>query len=137
MATKEIVASPKASAAPTTYKVVDADDVFVAPAKYQDKPIEIRRVRCFHADKAEYRCIGTGSLTVTIFASSIRPQAEREAIEEDCGEIRKMLSSPKCLKTIRFVPAKHSEDLVSGMQKRMVVITPEIEVSAVAAKGRR
>ena len=58
--------------APQDYKVVSGADLFVSPGKFQGRPIELRRVRCFHADRNEYRCIDTVN-TVVIFSSKVEP----------------------------------------------------------------
>lgn len=134
--TKEIVAAPANAATATVYKVVDPEDVYVAPNKYEGRGVELRRMRCFHADKNEYRCVAPGAVTLAVFAPTISPDDEREKVEADCGEIKKMATSPKCEKTIRFVPAKNVEDLVNGYRKRVVVVAPVMELST-ASRGRR
>jgi hypothetical protein len=48
--TRDIVSS----FAPGDFKVVDPDDIHVAPRKFVGKPIETRNVRCFYADKNDY-----------------------------------------------------------------------------------
>src|SRR4029077_18568858 len=77
---------PKKSA---EYRVVDPSDIFVAYSKYLGKPIEVRKVRCYYADKDDYRCIAIGDSTVVFFAEDIEPATAREAIENDCSEIKK------------------------------------------------
>ena len=119
---------------PTEYRVVDATDVYVAPNKYTDKPIELRRMKCLHADKDEYRCIAPGGNALVVFAAGVEPATEKDAIETKCGEIKKILSR-QCEKTIRLTPATNSEDIVSGYCKRTIIITQSIEV--VPTKGRK
>ena len=123
---------------PTTeFKRVDTDDIFVAPRKFQDKGIELTGARCYHADLNEYRCIGAGSLAVIIFAPSVSPVGAKSQLEDECGEIRKMATSSKCRKTIRFVPLKISEDEIGGSQKRAVILASSIEVISAPARTRR
>ena len=136
--TKEIVAAPaNATAAPTVFKAVDAEDVYVSPGKYEGRGIEPKRMRCFHADKDEYRCVASGAVTLALFAPSIRPEKERENIENDCGEIKKMATSPKCEKTVRLIPLKHGEDITTGYRKRVLVVAPYYEIASAPARGRR
>lgn len=137
--TKEIVAVPTTSGPPKSeaYRLIDPADLYVAPNKYLKRPIELRRMRCLHADKDEYRCIAPGSVIVTIFTARLTPSSEQAAVENECGEIRKMTTSPKCLKTIRFVPLKAEEDLVNGYTKRLVVVAAAVEIVQAASAKRR
>jgi hypothetical protein len=121
------------------FRAVDPDDVFVAPNKYQGKPIELRRMRCFHADKDEYRCTSSNGTMLLVLARGVTPQEEKDLIEERCGEIKK-ITTPACLKTIRLTPVVHEEDTISGYLKRTIIGAASIEVSPSAApssRGRR
>lgn len=122
--TKEIVAS----FSPSDFKVVDPDDVHVAPGKFIGKPIEIRNVKCFYADKDDYRCSAPsrGMITV-VFAASIEPANERDTLENDCGAIKK-IDSPACRRNIRIVPADYGEDSPNAFAKRVIVKSAKIEV---------
>jgi hypothetical protein len=117
------------------YRVVDPADVYVAPNKYMDKPIELRNMKCLHADKDEYRCLAPGDNALVVFAAAVEPAAEKEAIETKCGEIKNILS-PQCAKTIRFTPAENSDDIVSGYRKRTIILTRSIEVVPVTKRVR-
>jgi hypothetical protein len=103
--TREIVAS----FAPGDFKVVDPDDIHVAPQKFVGKPIEIRNVRCFYADKDDYRCMAPSRGMVTaVFATSVGPANEKEALETDCGAIKK-IESPRAAgryESFRLILAK-------------------------------
>jgi hypothetical protein len=111
------------------YKVVAAEDLSIAPGKYDGKPIEMRKMRCFHADKDEYRCIGSGiGPALMIIAPLVSPEPAKAQIEDKCGELRKVLTSTLCQKTIRFTPAAHDSDTISGYQNRTIVVTREIEI---------
>jgi hypothetical protein len=79
---------------PTEYRVADADDIFVAPNKYVDKPIELRRIRCLHADKDECRCIAPGSTFLIVFAAAVEPAAEKEAVENEVWRDQKATITP-------------------------------------------
>lgn len=112
---------------PLVYRVSDPDDMFVAPRKYIGKPVELRRMSCFHADVKEYRCISNGDLPLVVFTADITPASEKAAIEADCGEIKKV-SSSNCRKTLRFVPGHIDEDTLSGNNKRAIVLARSIEI---------
>lgn len=129
--TKEILSS----FAPGDFKVVDPDDIHVAPRKFIGKPIEIRGVRCFYADKDDYRCITPSRLTTAVFGRSISPTIERDALEGDCGAIKR-LESPACRKTIRVVLTDYSQDAPSAFAKRIVVTAPVIEIVPIARTRR-
>ena len=58
---------PKKSA---EYRVVDPGDIFVAYGKYLGKPIEVRNVNCYYADKEDYRCVAAGSSTVAFLRTT-------------------------------------------------------------------
>ena len=137
--TKEIVAAP-ISTEPTTsdsFKLIDPNDLYVSPAQYESKPIEMRRMRCLHAYKKEYRCIAPGALALMIISPEIRSTNERKAIEKDCTEVIKMVSAPQCEKTLRFIPQKNDEGLVNGKRKRVVVVTSYIEVVPKPSRSKR
>src|SRR5436190_23178118 len=74
-----VIGSPMARAQdkPTNYRVVDPSDVYVSPNKYKDKPIELRDMRCLHADEDEYRCIAPGGTTLVVFSSAVEPEGEK------------------------------------------------------------
>jgi hypothetical protein len=84
----------------------------------------------------EYRCV-TGK-SVAIFAVAVEPPSAREAIENNCGEIKK-LTSPQCKKTIRLTPQEHQHDVLSGYQTRVLILAKSIEVvpaAPVTTKGK-
>lgn len=119
------------------YRSIDTDDLYASPSKYEGKNIQIDKVRCYHADKDEYRCSGQGVAALVIFSVSISPESERLSLENECGEIKKMASSPKCLKTIKFVPFGSTEDIISGYRKRLVVLTKQIEMAPYLPSKKR
>ena len=123
--TKDVVGTSKS----TDFKVVDALDMQVAPNKYTGKGVEMRQDQCFHADKNEYRCFHTDNTGLMILAADVAPAAAKGDIEDNCGEIRKAVTSTACRRTIRFVPFGNEADLVNG-NNRVVVVTPSIEVIA-------
>ncbi|CAH1657295.1 exported hypothetical protein [Hyphomicrobiales bacterium] len=112
---------------PLVYRVSDPDDMYVAPRKYIGKPVELRRMSCFHADVKEYRCISNGDLPLVVFTADITPASEKAAIEADCGEVKKV-SSSICRKTLRFVPGHIDEDMMSGNNKRAIVLARTVEI---------
>jgi hypothetical protein len=133
MANTSKTIEPKKSA---EYRVVDSSDIFVAYSKYVGQPIEVRDVRCYYADKDDYRCISIGGSTVAFFAQDIEPATAREAIENDCGEMKKVMTSA-CKRTIRLTAENISDDLISGYQKRVGVRSSSLEVVEAAPVTRR
>jgi hypothetical protein len=130
--TREIVSS----FAPGDFKVVDPDDIHVAPRKFVGKPIEIRNAKCFYADKDDYRCMAPSrGMVTTVFATSVGPANEKEALETDCGAIKK-IDSPACRRTIRIVPVDFAEDAPNAFAKRIVVKVANIEIIP-AARSRQ
>lgn len=130
--TKEIVAP----ISPADYKNVDPADLRVAPNKFMGKPIELRKVHCFYADASEYRCIATSGISiVTVFGKDITPAPEKASLEADCGTI-KMVDTPRCLRTIRLVPAANDQEQINAFASRVVVVTPTIEIMPQAGKKR-
>lgn len=123
-------ADPKAvvaSFSPSDYKLVDPDDLHVAPRKFIGKPVELRNVKCFYADKGDYRCLAPSrSMITTVFAKDVGPPGERDTIESDCGAVKK-IDSPLCRRTIRLVPVDFSEDAPNAFAKRMVIQSATIE----------
>ena len=124
-------------AAPTTFKVVDTLDAYVAPRKFKGQGIEFRRMACFHADKDEYRCLSLTGETVIVFAKRIHPDISQAEIESECGTLKAVFSRPICRKTIRFVMADYDYDNPSPTSKRMVITAPTIEVVRPEAPAKR
>lgn len=122
--TKEIVGL----VAPTDYRLVDPADLFVAPSKFIDKPVEIRRAHCFYADRSEYRCLAPGREAVIVIAPNISPPDAKSLLENDCGAIKAM-QTVKCQRTIRFVPAAHAQDAVNAMTPRVVIVSKMLEIA--------
>lgn len=134
---KAATQQPSTDTAAIIYKKIDAEDLYASPGKYEGKPIQIDRVRCYHADKDEYRCVSSGSVTLMILTIDISPTQEKALIENECGEIKKMATSSRCLKSIKFTPLKHDEDIISGYKKRVVVLSKQLEVTSVNVSNRR
>jgi hypothetical protein len=129
--TKEIVSS----FAPDDYKAVNPDNMHVAPHKFIGKPVELRGVKCFYADRNDYRCLAPAHLLMAVFTKSIGPAAEKDLIESECGAIRK-LDSPACRKTIHFVPVEYSEDNPNAFGKRVIVESMSVEIVSSARRKR-
>lgn len=119
------------------YKTVDAADLYVTTEKYLNRPIEVKNAKCFYADINEFRCIAGDSTALMITAANITPQAEKLALMDDCDSI-KNVSSQKCRRTLRFTPLSHTEDTISGYQKRKIVMARSMEaIPPAASTGRR
>lgn len=72
-----------------------------------------------------------------ILTVDISPIQEKSLIENDCGEIKKMAASPRCIKNIKLIPIKHDEDIISGYRKRVVILSKQLEVTSINASSRR
>ncbi|MBV5347973.1 hypothetical protein [Lamprocystis purpurea] len=119
------------------FKVVDSEDMYVAPDKYTNRGVEMRNVQCFHADKDEYRCLATSSgMPLVLMSPEITPSAEKTAIEEKCGEIKKV-STQQCRKNVHFIPLGNTEDIIGGYQKRVVILTKAIEIIPAPIKKKK
>jgi hypothetical protein len=121
--------------AESEHRVIDAADLRMAPSKYLDKPIELRRMYCYYADDEDYRCVASDS-TLAVFAPAIESEAEKSALEANCGEMKK-ITSPACTKTIRLVPASNVQDHISGYMLRTVIRTETIEIVPATTKARK
>jgi hypothetical protein len=111
---------------PTEYRVIDAADLKVAPDRYTDKPIELRRMYCYYADEDDIRCAGDGG-GLAIFASTVESAEEKDALAANCSEVKKF-TSPACTKTIRLVPASNTQDRLSEYKLRTIIRTETIEI---------
>lgn len=132
---EETTSTPKVIEPKSSDRVVDPSDIYVAYNKYVGKPIEVRGVNCYYADKDDYRCIAIGGNAVVFFADDIEPAMAREAIENDCGEVKKAFASSACKRTIRLTAANISDDVISGYKTRISVHTSSLEVIE-AAPGK-
>jgi len=132
---------PREASASAEFQIVDPSDIYVGTRKYLNKPIGIRRVRCYFADVDDYRCIPTNSETsVAFFSKSIEPKSAREFIEKNCDTLKKTVTLSACLVSIRFQYSADdvNEDFVSGMNRRIVIRPRDgITVSIPEEGGRR
>ena len=129
--TREIVQS----FAEGDYRTIDPLDLQVSPNKYKGKPVQILNAACLHSDKDEYRCVTPGAATVLIVAPEVTPAASNSFLETECGAVRNV-ATPKCRKTIRFVPALHESDLIDGYRQRVTIATFSIEIVPEAVQQR-
>jgi hypothetical protein len=121
---------PSAPAEPTGATLVPAEEMVRTPAKFRGKYVEMRRMRCFYAEKDDFRCtVTTLDAAVIVVAPSVRPAAARRTIEQACADMRAAAVSPACQVTIRFTPAGVGEDRVGGLARRAVVAAPEVEIA--------
>ncbi|MGY4355527.1 hypothetical protein ACVWZR_004573 [Bradyrhizobium sp. i1.3.1] len=118
------------------YKIVDPSDLFIGTRKYLDKPIVLRRMRCYYADVDDYRCMASGPVFLAVFTATVEPSSARVWIEENCGQLKVAVTSEKCLFNPQFVyGAKDvNDDIVSGYQQRKV-IHPAAGVTMIPAKA--
>ncbi|WP_128956227.1 hypothetical protein [Bradyrhizobium zhanjiangense] len=108
------------------YKIVDPSDLFIGTRKYLDKPILLRKMRCYYADVDDYRCTASGPVFLAVFTATVEPASARAWIEKNCDQLRVAVTSDKCLFNPQFVyGAKDvNDDIVSGFQQRKVIHPP-------------
>ena len=110
----------------TGYKIVDAADIFIGTRKYLDKPVLLRRMRCYYADVDDYRCTANGPVLLAVFTATVEPASAREWIEKNCGQLKVAITSEKCVFNTRFVYGADDakDDVVSGFEQRKVIRPP-------------
>ena len=99
------LAAANLALAQSDIRTVDLADIRVAPRKYADRDIEVRGLRCYYADRNDYRCGSDAG--VTLFIKKINDEAARTYVESSCDEVRKVAAGGKCRLTVRL---KYSED---------------------------
>jgi len=130
-----VLAAPAAPQGPQQVKFVQAEDLYVAPERYQGQNIEVKGLWCVFIAKGDYRCVAAG-VNIAVFGEAIKPDAERDVLERDCAAVSKALKSDKCRRTIRFVPSDISRDFIDGYQKRIKVSASDVELSPFQTKRR-
>lgn len=131
--TKQTLATP-----PTEFRVVDALDFAVAPRKFIGTGVEMRGMQCFYADKDDFRCFtDRDGEIVTVLTKVLQPDRQRAEIESDCGSARTATASPRCRRTIRFVPLAARREKVGPITDRLTVVAASIDLITPAAPARR
>lgn len=128
--TKEVIQSK-----PTEFKRAEAADLEITPGKFINRGVEVVGFQCFHADKNEFRCIHPKA-TLLLLTVKIAPSVEQDRIEDECGSINTAVTSPKCRRTLRFVPIKADNDKIDGYRSRTTVFAPEVEVVPTPSRRR-
>lgn len=130
-------AAPAPETTAKTFKVVDVSDLYVGPNKYAGRDIEVRNLKCYFADKDDYRCIAPGTY-VAIFTKTVEPALARQWMEDKCDQIKTAVTSSRCTFHLRFTYTSDDfdNDVVSGMQQR-VVITPPAGVTMVSLNSEK
>ncbi|WP_143270925.1 hypothetical protein [Bradyrhizobium brasilense] len=96
------------------FHVVEWNDICTDPAKFIGQPIELRKMRCVDGMDG-FRCVAfprkitASAKTLTVFARSVIPGAERAILKNYCTTLQAMLQSAACRKNIRIIPAQFSE----------------------------
>ncbi|MCP1835720.1 hypothetical protein J2R76_004060 [Bradyrhizobium sp. USDA 4532] len=96
------------------FRLVDWNDVCADPAKFIGRPIELRRMRCVYGMDG-FRCgafprkVTASAKTLTVFARSVIPGAERAVLKNNCATLQAMLESVAYRRKIRIIPAQFSE----------------------------
>lgn len=137
-AQKDAPVAPAPEPPAKTFKVVDVADLYVGPNKYAGRDIEVRNLKCYFADKDDYRCIAPGAVHVAIFSKTVEPALARQWMEDKCDQIRTAVTSSRCTFHLRFTYSADDfeNDVVSGMQQR-VVITPPAGVTMVTLTSEK
>ena len=120
--TKEVIASK-----PAEFKRTDPADIQITPNKFIGRGVEVAGFQCFHADKDEFRCIHPKA-TLLLLTIKVKPDIEQATLEDTCGSINTAVTSPKCRRTLRFVPLKAENDKIDGYRSRTMIFAGEIEV---------
>ena len=122
-----------------SYKVVATEDLYVAAQKYAGQNIEWRTLYCYHANTHEFRCSSLTGPAVVVFLSGFSDPAAQKLIEDNCDALKAAITSVRCRVTLRFhfAVGDVSEDLISGYQKRVIIVTPMAEVLFLGPARRR
>lgn len=137
MAVSLLFTSAALAQSASEFKVVDVYDIEVNPSRYKGKAVELRNMRCYHADDEDYRCISSGGATVMVGSTAVTPEAADTDLQDQCAEIRKVATSPRCRKTIRFTVRDYDSDTISGNKSRTVIKADSIELLDAAPAGKR
>jgi hypothetical protein len=121
---------------PSPARLIDADDLQVAPRRFLNQLIELRDMRCLNADVDEFRCVSANTSGLMLLTTTITPKDVRERIEKSCATLREVMT-PQCRFTVRLKPETLKQDMMDGMQRRTVVLTKEIEAVPPARPNRR
>jgi hypothetical protein len=121
-------------AAAQEIKKLSAADLGVETRKWEGRKIETQ-LRCFYADKDEYRCIG-GKARVDL--SKISNPDGKSYLEDKCDTIERMVGNA-CLVTVRFVYSGYRKEETDGGNKLTMVEAEDDtgEVIPPAARKRR
>lgn len=113
---------------PGNFELTDPQDLWVSPSKYEGKLIELRNVQCFFADKNEYRCLAPNDGDpVMVVSADVLSLKEKTKLQDQCGVVR-AVATPKCTRTIHFIPIHSEQDDVNAMTKRAVFAALLMEV---------
>lgn len=124
--------TPKPTSAGRTYKRVGANDVRNTPTKWAGRDIEFANVNVYWVDDDDVRFVTSSSLT--LFGSDIRGMpADIAFLKQNCETEGEALSR-KCRVNVKFKYDSHSEDTPSGLRKRIVLRSSDIEAVRVGAK---
>lgn len=122
-----------ALAAEDSVKKLTAMDLAVQTHKWDGKKIEVQ-LRCFYADKDEYRC-ATG-MGARVDFTKISNEAGKDFLDENCDTLAKV-ASRNCMVTVRFTYSGNSRE-ASGSGQQMTVVQAEDDTGEIVPnKGRK
>lgn len=114
--------SPVAALESERLNVVAAEDLALSPARWLNRPVELRRVNCYYAGPEEVRCTRgvRQAPALTVIAQFITPEAMEKHIPTVCDTV-KVAFTNRCLFTIRLSPQRVDFDRIANYQRRTIV----------------
>lgn len=117
-----------------TFKRISPNEVRNAPTKWEGRDIEFRNVNVYWVDDNDVRFVTEAR--VTLFAKEVRgANADREFLRANCETEDEALSR-KCLVTVRFKYDEHDVDQPTGIVKRTVLRSADVEVERIPQRRR-
>lgn len=109
-----------------SFKLVSPTDVKNTPTKWMERDIEFTSINVYWVEDDDVRIL-TGT-TLTLFAKKvIGSESDIKFLKNNC-ETANESSSRKCKAKVRFSYSEHSEDMPSGIRKRTVIISDDVEL---------
>ena len=117
-----------------TFKRISPNEVRNAPTKWEGRDIEFRNVNVYWVDDNDVRFVTDHR--VTLFARDVRgAHGDREFLKANCETEDEALSR-KCLVTVRFKYDEHDVDQPTGIVKRTVLRSADVEVERIQQRRR-
>lgn len=120
---------------------VQAADLYVNADKFKRKPIEVKNMRCYYANRMDYRCSSAELDGLAVFSKQMDYPDDYKFtdnwmfIENNCDTIEKAMTSKKCKVNLKFSFVVAETDITSGYNQR-VVIHANLPVATSAVIGK-